>query len=90
MQFIEKSFSGVRAAVYRLERSDWGLQFLVCPMIHIGSPDYYVEIQRRLTTCEAVLYEGVSSRRAHFLTRSYRLVTKRRDLGLVVQPAALW
>lgn len=54
-------------------------------MIHIGERRFYDTIRERLAQCEFVLYEGVSSFRGRMLTYSYRLVARRKRLGLVCQ-----
>lgn len=85
MQFTEKNSFNLRAAVYSLKRDPAGLEFVVFPMIHVGSREYYQEISRRLSTCDLILAEGVKSRKARVLTISYRLVKKMRGLDLITQ-----
>jgi hypothetical protein len=85
MQFTEKNSFNLRAAVYSLKRDSTGLEFVVFPMIHVGSREYYQEISRRLATCDLILAEGVKSRKARVLTISYRLVKKMRRLDLITQ-----
>ena len=58
-------------------------------MVHIGSAEYYAEVQRRLEACNVVVYEGVRSTRSWLLTRSYAVLTYRKRLGLVLQKKAL-
>ena len=85
MQFIEKNSFNVRSAVYRLSKSGSRLEFLIFPMIHVGSPEFYQEISRRLSSCDLILAEGVKSRRANLLTLSYRIVKHIRRMDLVTQ-----
>ena len=85
MQFIEKNSFNVRSAVYRLKKDGVGLEFLLFPMIHVGSKEFYDEVSRRLAACDLILAEGVSSRRVQFLTLSYRVVKKIRRMDLVTQ-----
>jgi len=85
MQFIEKNSFNVRSAVYRLKKEGTGLEFLLFPMIHVGSREFYEEISRRLSTCDLILAEGVKSRRASILTLSYRIVKKIRRMDLITQ-----
>ena len=85
MQFIEKNSFNVRSAVYRLKKSGSELEFLIFPMIHVGSREFYEEISRRLASCDLILAEGVKSRRAYMLTLSYRLIKYIRRIGLVTQ-----
>ena len=85
MQFTEKNSFNLRAVVYTLKRDSTGLEFLIFPMIHVGSREYYQEITRRLSTCDVILAEGVKSRKALILTLSYRFVKKMRRLDLITQ-----
>lgn len=85
MQFIEKNSFNVRSAVYRLKKDGSDLEFLIFPMIHIGSSEFYDEISRRLASCDLILAEGVKSRRANLLTLSYRIVRHIRRMDLVTQ-----
>jgi len=64
-------------------------QFLLFPMIHIGSADYYREVRSRLDGCDVILFEGVRSVRGKALTLSYSLMAHRKRLGLVTQHDAL-
>jgi hypothetical protein len=64
-------------------------QFLLFPMIHIGSADYYREVQSRLDGCDVILFEGVRSVSVKLLTLSYSLMARRKRLGLVTQNQAL-
>jgi hypothetical protein len=85
MQFIEKNSFNVRSAVYRLRKDGSALEFLIFPMIHVGSSEFYDEISRRLASCDLILAEGVKSRRANLLTLSYRIVKRIRRMDLVTQ-----
>lgn len=89
MQFIEKNSYDVRSAVYKLDKQGTGLQFLLLPMIHIGTKEYYEEVRTRLAECDSILAEGVKSRRARFLTYSYRVVRRIKRMDLVTQQEAL-
>src|SRR5215475_10405238 len=85
MQFIEKNSLNVRSAVYHLKKDGVGLEFLLFPMIHVGSKEFYDEVSRRLAACDLILAEGVNSRKAELLTLSYRVVKKIRRMDLVTQ-----
>ena len=85
MQFIETSSFGVRSAIYRLGKSGNCVSFVLFPMIHVGSPDYYAAIKEKLSECDCVLTEGVASKHALVLTLSYRLAASVRGRGLVTQ-----
>ena len=89
MQFIESSFSGVRAALYELARNEDEPHFLLVPMIHIGSAAYYQDVRTRLAQCDTIVFEGVKSFRGRVLTLSYSIVARRKRLGLVTQREAL-
>lgn len=58
-------------------------------MIHIGSPTYYQDIHSRLTPCDIILFEAVRSPRVAILTLAYRILARRKRLGLVTQNSAL-
>jgi hypothetical protein len=58
-------------------------------MIHIGTAEFYREVHSRLRGCDAVIFEGMRSFRTRLLTTSYRWVTRRTRLGLVVQAQVL-
>jgi hypothetical protein len=85
MQFIEKNSFNVRSAIYRLEKDGEGLEFILFPMIHVGSQQFYDEVSRRLGKCDLILAEGVDSKKASLLTRSYRIVKRIRRMDLVTQ-----
>ena len=89
MQFIEKNSLNVRSAVYHLKRDGAGLQFVLFPMVHVGSKEFYDEISRRLAACDLILMEGVNSRKSKLLTLSYRIVKKIRRMELVTQQEGL-
>lgn len=85
MQFIEKNSFNVRSAVYSLKKDGSAIEFLIFPMIHVGSPEFYDEISKRLASCDLILAEGVKSRRTNLLTVSYRIVKHIRRMDLVTQ-----
>lgn len=85
MQFIEKNSFNVRSAVYCLKKDGSALEFLIFPMIHVGSAEFYDEISRRLESCDLILAEGMKSRRGNLITFSYRVVKYIRRMGLVTQ-----
>ncbi|MDH5233024.1 MAG: hypothetical protein OEY38_23470 [Gammaproteobacteria bacterium] len=89
MQFLESSVIGLRAAIYQFSSSEHNLEFVVFPMVHIGDPLYYQQILKQLGACDNVIFEGVKSKKIWFLTQSYKIVAKRKSLGLVTQNSAL-
>jgi hypothetical protein len=64
-------------------------KFLLFPMIHIGSSDYYTQVRTRLQGCDSILFEGVRTLSGQMATFAYRLVARRKRLKLVVQSVAL-
>lgn len=54
-------------------------------MIHVGSKEFYDEVSQKLTKCDLILYEGVNSKKANLLTRSYRIIKQIRRMDLVTQ-----
>jgi hypothetical protein len=89
VQFIENNVFGVRAALYSLVRQDGAPRFLLFPMIHIGSAEYYSQVHKKLDECDVIVYEGVRTFLARVLALSYRIVARRGRLGLVAQDASL-
>jgi hypothetical protein len=85
MQFIEKNSFNVRSAIYRLKKEDDGLEFILFPMIHVGSNEFYGEVSRRLAECDFILAEGVDSKKVRLLTLSYRIVKRIKRMDLVTQ-----
>jgi len=80
---------GLRAACYRLSSEQHSAVFLLFPMIHIGTSEYYRDVCSRLSECDVALFEGVNSFRTRLLTTSYRWVAKRARLNLVTQAQGL-
>ena len=85
MQFTEKNSFNLRAAVYSLKKDPTALEFMIFPMIHVGSREFYQEISRRLASCDLILVEGVKSRNVAILTLSYRVIKKIRRMDLITQ-----
>lgn len=89
MQFIERNSFNVRSAVYSLKKEGSSLEFLIFPMVHVGSPEFYEEISRRLASCDLILVEGVKSGNANLITLSYRVVRHIRRMDLITQHEGL-
>lgn len=85
MQIIESTAFAVRSAVLRLEAAAGAPTFVLFPMIHIASEDFYAEISRRLESCDLILCEGVKSSTSTLLTLAYRFIADNPRLGLVLQ-----
>ena len=89
MQIIESTPFGVRSAVLTVARPDTGVRFVIFPMMHLGSVEYFREVDGRLRDCDRILAEGVTGRRVSVITASYRLVARIKRLDLVEQGKAL-
>ena len=85
MQIVEHSVIGTRSAVLRLRRPGTGLQFVVFPMFHVASPQFYAEVSERLRHCDLLVVEGVSGRSvlSWAITATYRFIPANRRSGLV-------
>lgn len=89
MQFIEKNGYDVRSAIYHLKKDNSGLEFILFPMVHVGSHEFYEQVKARLSECGLILAKGVKSRRVQYLTYSYRVIRKIKRIELVTQGEAL-
>jgi hypothetical protein len=86
VQIVEANDHWVRVAELRLQRPDTPMRFVLYPMLHIGSPDFYREVNRRLRSAEVIVTEGVGENRyVRGLTRGYRSLGDDARLGLMVQ-----
>lgn len=89
MRFIEKNGSELQAVIHYLNKSGINLEFVLFPMIHLGTQEFYDEIGRKLAECDLILAEGVGSKRSNFLTLPYRVAAKSRRINLLAQDKAL-
>lgn len=89
MQFIEKSSFGLRSAVYRLQSRESNIEFVLFPMIHLGSISFFKAVQERIEECDLILFEGVDSKRARILTLAYRILARLRRMELITQNEGL-
>lgn len=86
MQIVETTELGIRSVVLTLGRRASPLTFLLFPMLHVGSPEFYATVRERVTGCDLVVVEGVGkSLASRLLTMSYRVVRLRSGSGLIVQ-----
>lgn len=85
MQFIERSVLGVRSAIWTFESPRKGFRVMLFPMIHVAQPSFYAEVSKRLSQCDVILYEGLSSKFSKRLTQAYLQLTRNSRLGLVAQ-----
>lgn len=86
MQIIEHSIIGTRSAVVRLRRPGSQLQFVLFPMLHVASPQFYTAVAERLRQCDVLVVEGVSGRSVlgWAITLTYRVMPANKRSGLVV------
>lgn len=86
MQIIEHSLMGTRSAVLRLRRRGTPLEFVLFPMLHVASPQFYADVAERLRRCDLLVVEGVRGRSVlgWAITLSYRVIPANRRSGLVV------
>ena len=86
MQIVEVTETAVRTAELQLERRQSPLRFVLYPMMHVGSPDFYAEVSRRLRAADVVVAEGGDrSRAAWTLTAGYRALADDTRRQLMVQ-----
>jgi hypothetical protein len=86
VQIVEADDDRVRVAELFLQRRGSPLRFVLYPMLHIGSPEFYREVTRRLGNADVIVTEGVGpSQAAAALTRSYRAMAENLQRGLMVQ-----
>ncbi|GAA4596462.1 hypothetical protein GCM10023194_68740 [Planotetraspora phitsanulokensis] len=87
MQFIEVTeLCGVRSAVITFRRAGSALRFVVYPMVHLGEPGFYAEVEQRLHSHDLLVVEGVAhSPAGRALSAAYRHLEGSSRLALVVQ-----
>src|SRR5260370_38645497 len=80
MQIIEVSVVGVRSAVITLKQGDTPMQFVLFPMIHLGTPGFYQAVMSRLRSCQLLVSEGIPGKATtgSLLTLSSRLLPANR------------
>ncbi len=90
MQIIEHSIIGTRSAVLRLRRPGSQLQFVLFPMLHVASPEFYAAVAQRLRQCDVLVVEGVRGRSVltWALTLTYRVMPANKRHGLVLDNIA--
>jgi hypothetical protein len=86
VQIVEVTETAVRVAELQLERRQSPLRFVLYPMLHVGSPEFYAEVSRRLRDVDAVVAEGGDdSRAAWTLTAGYRALVDDTRRHLMLQ-----
>ncbi|MET8552115.1 hypothetical protein [Micromonospora zamorensis] len=85
MQIIEHSIIGTRSAVLRLRRPGSQLQFVLFPMLHVASPEFYAAVAQRLRQCDLLIVEGIGGRSilTWAITLTYRVMPANKRSGLV-------
>ena len=81
MQIIDSNDFNLRTAAYLLKNQD--LEFLIIPVLHIGSTEFYQEVITELNKCDLILFEGVGLKKLKGFRRAYQQFAKR--VGLVYQ-----
>ncbi|HXM34818.1 MAG TPA: hypothetical protein VN920_06505 [Pyrinomonadaceae bacterium] len=89
MAYVEKNGKALQIVIHHLKKSGDGLEFVLFPMIHLGTQEFYDEVSQRLDACDLVLVEGIKSKRVSLMTLPYRLAAKSVRLNLVSQHRAL-
>ncbi len=87
MQIIEVTGYAVRSAVITMRRKDTPLEFVIFPMLHVASPNFYSQVRTRLSSCDLIVLEGIKGRGVGVsaLTLAYRFAPRRRRNGLQEQ-----
>jgi hypothetical protein len=85
MQIVESSVVGTRCAVLRCTRRGGGPVILVFPMLHVATPEFYREVERRLRECDLLVVEGIigDSAVGDALMTTYKVIPANDDAGLV-------
>jgi hypothetical protein len=89
VQLIEDTVFGVRSSVMTLEKRGSRTRFILVPMLHLASPEFFQVVQERLAECDVIVAEGVPGMRARIITLSYRIGGRFHRGGLVLQQDAL-
>lgn len=89
MAYIEENNDSLVSVIHRLKKSGDALEFLLLPMLHVGTQEFYDEVGRRLMACDLVFAEGIDSKRARLISLPYRLAARSFRLNLVSQTNAL-
>ena len=87
MQIIEVTAMVVRSAVISLRRQPKTLRFVLFPMIHRGTPEFYAAVYERAQGCALIVAEGQRASRRTVSLRGLacRLLRRRRRNRLVIQ-----
>ncbi len=79
MQIIDMTGYSIRSAMITMRRKDTPLKFVIFPMVHVATPDFYATVRVRLEECDLIVAEGVrgKSLQIRALLLAYRLVPRR-------------
>ncbi len=85
VQIVESSVVGTRCAVLRCRRRGGGPVVVVFPMVHVATPEFYREVERRLRECDLLVVEGIigDSAVGGALMATYKVIPANDDAGLV-------
>jgi len=85
MQITDSNDFNLRTAVYLLQKEQ--REFLLIPVFHVGSKQFYQEVTTELDKCDVILYEGIDFKKLKAFGKAYRIFAKR--LGLCFQKDAI-
>jgi hypothetical protein len=85
VQIIESSVVGTRSAVLRCTRRGGGPVVVLFPMVHVATPEFYREVERRLRDCDLLVVEGIAgdSVVGGALMATYAVIPANEESGLV-------
>jgi hypothetical protein len=89
VEFINRNSFDVRTAVCEYRHPTAALSFTMIPMVHVATRGFYDRVRQLVDECDVIFVEGIRSARSHLLTRAYRWMASKHDLGLVLQSEAL-
>lgn len=81
MKIVDSNDFNVRTTALLLSKAS--LEFLIIPVLHFGSKEFYAAVQRELNKCDLILFEGIQLKGLAGLSEAYRFSANR--LGLVYQ-----
>lgn len=85
VQIVESSVVGTRCAVLRSTRRAGGPVVVVFPMLHVATPEFYREVERRLREFDLLVVEGIAGDSAvgDALMATYKVIPANDESGLV-------
>ncbi len=81
MQIIDSNDFNLRTACYLLNRGE--MEFVLIPVFHIGTQEFYDEVRTELDKCDQILFEGIGLKNLDALWWAYKKLASR--LGLKYQ-----